>query len=324
MTLRFPTLLCLAGLLALPARADAPSAAEHLAQLDQAVEKGLFLVLADAGVNLAIIGRAPEGLGQGALRRLDSGRGDLIVAAQALRPDHPASLDTLPRRPLRIATSDGYCSARLGRVYVVDVASRDTMNTHREERMEDADEADEVWAGGGYVAAVIERGCRDGILATTRISASRARSTRQDPSPELRSQAELAYGGSAAAREASMYRATEAADGGGVIATHTFSLSESHRVTFVSEVIHDVWHCSGSQQAFTMVLEERSGVLRRIGAPRMDFEPAMGALILDVDGDGALEVVLQYDGTSFLFELRSDQDQLVPLGTVGVSYEIGC
>jgi hypothetical protein len=198
------------------------------------------------------------------------------------------------------------------------------MNTHREERMEDADEADEVWAGGGYVAAVIERGCRDGILATTRISASRARSTRQDPSPELRSQAELAYGGSAAAREASMYRATEAADGGGVIATHTFSLSESHRVTFVSEVIHDVWHCSGSQQAFTMVLEERSGVLRRIGAPRMDFEPAMGALILDVDGDGALEVVLQYDGTSFLFELRSDQDQLVPLGTVGVSYEIGC
>ena len=37
MTLRFPTLLCLAGLLALPARADAPSAAEHLAQLDQAL-----------------------------------------------------------------------------------------------------------------------------------------------------------------------------------------------------------------------------------------------------------------------------------------------
>ena len=325
MTPRILALLCLPLLVIRPASADAPTAAERMADLERAVEKGLFLVLADEGVNLAIIGVAPEGLGSGALRRLDRGRGgDLIVAAQALRPDHPAALDTLPRRAVRIAAQDGYCSARLGRVFVVDVASRATMNTHREEPVDDADEADEVWSGGQYVAAVIERGCLSGILATTHITGSRTRGTPHTPSPDALAQAELAFMGSATARAASIERATSPADGGGVIATRTFSLGESHTLTFVSEVVPDVWHCSGSQVAFTMLLEQRGGVLRRIGAPRMDFEMGPGAAILDLDGDGALEIVVHYEGSTTLFELRRDHDQLVPLGGFGVSYEIGC
>lgn len=333
MTTRIASLICLACGLVLggvrPLAANTPAGGmtdtDLTLALVRAVERGVFLVVDDPGVSLAIIGRAPEGLGVGALRRLDvvRGRSDLIVAAQALSADHPASLDTLPRRALRIATHDGYCAARLGRVFVVDIASRGTLNVHRDAPMRATEEASEVWQGGGYVAAEILRGCPGGILATTRVSGTPARATSREPTPVERSRAELAFAGSHAGREASMFRVT-GQDGGGSIGALVFAFDGSHTISIVHELLPDIWHCSGAQTVFPMLLEERGGETRSVRMPRMNFAISPRSVVVDIDGDGVIELVFEDEGSVDLFELRPSVSALTRLGGFGVSYEIGC
>jgi hypothetical protein len=299
--------------LTLPASADEPTPAEQMADLDRAVSKGIFLVLADEGVNLAVIGRAPEGMGEGPRRRLDNGSGGLIVVAQALRRDHPTSLDTLPRQPVRLVGPDGSCTARLGRVFVMFVMGAGI-------------DAPPVWNDGRYVVAVIERGCRTGLVATTHLSPADPPAALEELTPARLAQAELAFETSAASREASMFRARGGADSGGEVSAHGFRVGESHRLTFVQELIPDIWHCSGRTHAFTMILEERGGAVRRIRAPQLQLPTTGPKLILDLDGDGSLELLFEYpnEGTVHLLELRPDQDQLVPLGSVHVMMLGGC
>jgi hypothetical protein len=225
---------------------------------------------------------------------------------------------------VRIATHDGYCSARLGRVFVVDIASRVTANTHRDEPMTAAEEATEVWSGGAYVAALIERGCPGGVLATTHVTGTPVRATPYEVTGRELAQAELAFAGSAAARQASVSRVGTGSDSGGTIITRGFALSDSHTLTFVSEFLSDMWHCSGAQTVFPMLLEQRAGAMRVVRVPRMDFEIPAGSVIVDIDGDGTVEMVFEYEGSVSLYELRAGVSQLTLVGGFGVNYNIGC
>ena len=326
MTTRTVIAVLLALFVTSPTHADGPSEAESIARLDRAVEAGHFVVLSGHGVTLAIIGPAYEGLAQGPVLRLGAHpTRDVIIVAKALRTEHPRSLDTLRRRAVRIATDTGFCSGRLGSVLVVDVASRQVLNMFRDAPMTDREELDETWERGAYVAAVIERGC-PGVLATTRVEGTPTRGAVVTLSSAEVAEATLVFAGSSAARMASAFRAESgSADHGGFIEHVGFSVGEDRRLVFVSEVIPDVGHCSGRRDVFTTVLDRRGGVTRSLSLPRGAAQPH--ALVFDIDGDGALEILLSDflgDGDVSLFTLPLDGTALVPVGGFGINYNIGC
>jgi hypothetical protein len=243
------------------------------------------------------------------------------VVGVPLASGAPAPLSELRNKPVRVASRNALCDARISSVFVAGLASRGAGNTHREAPMTSQEEITETFGGAGdYAIALLEGGCRDGIIATTRARGTPAHARRVELSPAENAAVAFAYQGTQAALDASAAMTEERDDlrFGGVW-SHAFAFPDGHRLTFVAAHIPQMG-CDPDDVVFPVVFEQRSDETRLVTTPR-----TYPSLVMDIEGDGSTEVVFSY-GESHLdvYSLARDGRALELRSEMYIGTSIGC
>lgn len=312
-------------LVALPTstRADPPREDPRVV-LERNVQRGIFPVTGDAGMNVLVLGPAYAELGRGAPRHLvpaSRARADLILVGVPLASDAPRYLSSLRAQPVRAASREAFCDLRVGSVFVASLGSRSAGNTHREAPMTEREEISETWASGGeYVVALLEGACAGPVLATTRTSGTPARAGRIElPAPE-RAAITFAYEGTAEALEASSALTAEP-DGARLdgVAVHAFGFADGRLLTFVVAHIPQMG-CDPDDLTYPVIFARRDGRTRLVSTPHP--HPSQ---VLDIDGDGAIELMFEYgESHTDVYSLSPDGRALELMGQLYIGTSIGC
>jgi hypothetical protein len=299
--------------------------------LDESARRGVFIILEDAAVPLAIIGHAPESLGTGRTRRLEAAPSQdnfshWVIATRALPSRELPEVRALEGRSVRVVSNAGSCDAHLGRPVVARLRDSAVMRWESELRGETgpvrpAQELRQVWASSHrIVVAPIVGACQGGILATTQMQ-SAPRIFGPAPTSEERNRSLAAlYRASAqgVAVQTEFASYPEGWDEPVVRVDSRWTLGDGRDLALLDAPIYE----SCATNRHPLLIDSRSSPSSEIAM----VGPSTLSAVFDLEGDGVLELVFTSDDWWHVNVVRLPlgASAFTPVTNINLRESMGC
>lgn len=302
------------------------------ASLEDAARQGIFVVFDGAEQPFAVIGHASADIGAGATRRLPSRRSEAgfsswVIASRAIRRGDVPAVTSLAGRAVRVVHATGTCDATLGAPVVIGLIDSMVMRWQHELRgvnrtIGEAQATRYAWSNGihAVVAPIVGSCAQTGLIVTTSTDARTTFFPRAPASTARDATYAARYETSAQGRAMRQAMASLPADWTQpVVEVHRWTLGATSELALIDGPILE--SCATSH--FTTILDGRTSPPSEIA---FHWSPDTLVVVLDLDGDGALELVFSHDEkwSVRVMRLQVGSSALVPLAEVDLSQSMGC